>query len=238
MDNARLERLIGGLHIHTTRSSDGEWPLEKCKEVFKKEGYQFLALTEHAEDMNLKKMEEWTAACDALSDPEFLLIPGLEFSMRGGMHILGFGLRKIVPSESIEQLLDEIQAAGGVAVWAHPPPEALNMIFPYVDRLNGMEIWNGRYHGTRRPSLRLLLALGRLRESHPAFHGFGGIDFHEGDQDREISVVVESERSAGAILEALRTGKFHIQKGKVLIPATGALSLGRQIGMALAATFS
>jgi hypothetical protein len=233
VDKDHREQLVGGLHIHSNYSSDAEWSLQKCKTGFQKEGYHFLGLTEHAEDMDDASLEIWTEACHFLSDPDFLLIPGLEFTVGPEIHILGFGLRKKVYGKSIGELIERIQGAGGVAVWAHPLPEAINLIYPHVGSLNGMEIWNGRYHGERAPSLRLLLALEKLREANPLFHGFGGIDFHEGEQDRGISVTVTAQRTASAILEELRAGRFGIQREGLSIPATGALSFKQQLGIAL-----
>jgi hypothetical protein len=232
MDKEDTEQLVGGLHIHSNYSSDAEWSLQKCKTVFQEEGYHFLGLTEHAEDLDDASLALWIEACQLLSDSNFLLIPGLEFSLGPEIHILGFGLQKKVGGKSIGELIKQIRGAGGVAVWAHPLPEAVNMIYPHVGDLNGMEIWNGRYHGERSPSLRLLLALEKLREANPMFHGFGGIDFHEGEQGRGISVRVTAQRTASSILDALRAGRFEIQKGEHSIPATGSLTFKQQLGIA------
>ncbi|HZR45791.1 MAG TPA: hypothetical protein VFA47_03740 [Candidatus Manganitrophaceae bacterium] len=233
MDNRQPQPLIGGLHIHSNYSSDAEWSLQKCKTAFQKEGYHFLGMTEHAEDMDDASLAVWTEACQLLSDSEFLFIPGLEFSLGPEIHILGFGLRRKVSGRSIGELIARIREAGGVAVWAHPLPEAINLIYPHVTELNGMEIWNGRYHGGKSPSLRLLLALEKLREANPMFHGFGGIDFHEGEQERGIAVALRAERTPASILEALRAGRFEIKKGEHSIPADGSLTLKQQLGIAL-----
>lgn len=235
--SAQKERRLGALHIHSAYSSDAEWPLEKCKEVFQKEGYRFIGLTEHIEDLNDRQIAEWNEKCRSLSDAEFLFIPGFEFSFSRGIHLLGFGLRERIAGGSIGEVIDQIDSAGGVAVWAHPTPEALNMIYSYAERLSGMEIWNGRYHGERRPPFRLLSALERVRSLKTNFYGFGGIDFHKEGQDRGISVVVESGGSVPEILEALRNGKFYIRREGMTIPSTGALSLTQQIGMALNVPF-
>ncbi|MBI3802519.1 MAG: hypothetical protein HY282_02000 [Nitrospirae bacterium] len=231
------ERQIGALHIHSTYSADGRWPLERCKEVFQQDGYHFLAMTEHAEGLDREKREAWLSACEALSDRSFVIIPGLEFSVGPGIHLLGFGVTRPLRGPSIAALVDQIHEAGGVAVWAHPSPAALNMIYPCAGTLDGMEIWNGRYHGVQRPSLQLLRGLERLRERHPHFHGFAGIDFHEGDQDRRISVAVASARSGKEILAALRAGQFTIRRDRLAIPATGVLSFRQQVGIALGAPF-
>ncbi len=235
--NPPCERQIGALHIHSSYSHDAEWPLERCKEVFKREGYHFLAMTEHAEGLDPERAAVWLEECDRLSDPACLILPGFEFSVGRQIHLLGFGVRKLLRGRSMEALIDQIHEAGGVAVWAHPVPASLNLIYPAAEALDGMEIWNSRYHKGGGLPLRLLRALEKLRETRPAFHGFAGIDFHKGDQDRRLSVAVESPRSASAILEALRAGQFMIQRGRLRIPATGSLSWRQQIEMALHTNF-
>lgn len=231
------ERQIGALHIHSNASHDGEWPLSRCKAVFKAEGYHFLAMAEHAEGLDEARVAAWLDACDRLSDPDCLILPGFEFSVGRNIHLLGFGVRKLLRGRSIEALIDQIHEAGGVAVWAHPTPAALNLIYPAAERLDGMEIWNTRYHKGVRLPLRLLRVLSQLRESRPAFHGFAGIDFHKGSQDRRLSVAVASSRTTADILEGLRAGRFTIRRGPVSIPATGALSLGEQLRLAFQTSF-
>lgn len=231
------ERQIGALHIHSSASHDAEWPLEQCKTVFKAEGYHFLAMTEHAEGLDSERVAAWLDECDRLSDSDCLLLPGFEFSVGRNIHLLGFGVRKLLRGGSIEALIDQIHEAGGVAVWAHPIPAALNLIYPAAEALDGMEIWNTRYHKGGRLPLRLLRVLERLRETRPTFHGFAGIDFHKGTQDRRLSVAVESPRTAAGLLEGLRAGRFTIERGAVSIPATGSLSLGEQIKFALQTSF-
>jgi hypothetical protein len=233
----RSERQIGALHIHSSASHDAEWPLSRCKTVFKAEGYHFLAMTEHAERLDSERVAAWLEECDRLSDPDCLILPGFEFSVGRNIHLLGFGVRKLLRGGSIEALIDQIHEAGGVAVWAHPIPAALNLIYPAAESLDGMEIWNTRYHKGVRLPLRLLRLLEQLRERCPAFHGFAGIDFHKGGQDRRLSVAVEAPRTAAGILEGLRAGRFTIRRGSVSIPSTGSLSFGEQIKLVLQTSF-
>jgi hypothetical protein len=53
------------------------------------------------------RMEEYVALCDSLSTSRFLVIPGLEFSFKGGViHILGYGIIRRVRAPSMEELVD------------------------------------------------------------------------------------------------------------------------------------
>jgi DNA polymerase (family 10) len=47
----RLEDLRGDLHVHTTLSGDGKSPLEEIVAAAAARGYEYLAITDHAEDL-------------------------------------------------------------------------------------------------------------------------------------------------------------------------------------------
>lgn len=49
----RLESVRGDLHVHTTLSGDGRSPLEDVVEAAAARGYEYLAITDHAEDLAL-----------------------------------------------------------------------------------------------------------------------------------------------------------------------------------------
>ena len=118
----------GVLHVHS-RFSDGEESLERLVEVFQQSGMQFAAVSDHAEVFDDRRMEEYVHLCEALTSNSFLVIPGLEFALKGGtIHILGYGIRKRVRFSSIEGLVDGIHDAGGIAVLAHPPVGSINLI--------------------------------------------------------------------------------------------------------------
>ena len=51
----------------------------------------------------------------------------------------------------MEELVEGIHAQGGIAVLAHPPIGSINMIGAIKAKLDGVEVWNGRYDGTVAP---------------------------------------------------------------------------------------
>src|SRR5712691_2072798 len=118
----------GVLHVHSV-FSDGEESLERLVETFKQAGMSFAAVSDHAEVFDEERMRQYAALCESLSSARFLVIPGLEFALKGGsIHILGYGIRTRVRFVHMEELVDGIHDAGGIAVLAHPPFGSINMI--------------------------------------------------------------------------------------------------------------
>jgi len=109
----------GVLHVHST-FSDGDEPLERVVETFKDGGMDFIAVSDHAEVFDEGRMREYVALCASLSSAEFLVVPGLEFALKGGsIHVLGYGISERVRASSIEELVDGIHRAGASAFGKH-----------------------------------------------------------------------------------------------------------------------
>src|SRR3954468_4832245 len=89
--NARSRRsgmVKGVLHLHS-RHSDGELTLAELRETFLAAGCRFACITDHADAFDAGRLDAYVRDCETYSDASFLFIPGLEFSCRDRMHILG-----------------------------------------------------------------------------------------------------------------------------------------------------
>ena len=71
----------GNLHLHTT-NSDGTYTPEEICIVYKNEGYNFIAITDHGKVTSVKK-----------NFPSFLVIKGAELD-NGNFHVVALGLKK------------------------------------------------------------------------------------------------------------------------------------------------
>ena len=132
-DDFRLQRV--NLHIHTNHS-DGEGDFDSLIEQAQIRGYNYISITDHN---TMQGYEESKLA----NSP--ILIPGVEFDVWCGyvfMHLLAYGIDKnnkklqtffaknkkdatnVIPrlfsKRKIEELIDTIHKAGGIAVLAHP----------------------------------------------------------------------------------------------------------------------
>jgi len=225
----------GVLHVHSI-FSDGEERLERIVQTFSDAGMNFIAVSDHAEVFDEQRMQEYVAVCDALSSANFLVIPGLEFALKGGsIHILGYGITRRVRAPNMDQLVDGIHEAGGIAVLAHPPRGSINMVSTITGKLDGVEIWNSRYDGTLTPRAGSIQLLRRIRSSNLNAAAFCGVDLHQIAQARKpIYVDVKTESLARReIIHALRAGSFTLRGGNLVIPASGKLTFAQELSIAV-----
>jgi predicted metal-dependent phosphoesterase TrpH len=226
--------LKGVLHVHSV-FSDGEESLERVVELIKLSGMQFTAVSDHAEVFDAERMKKYVGLCAALSDARFLVIPGLEFSLHGGnIHILGYGITRRVRFSNMEQLVDGIHAEGGIAVLAHPPAGATNLIGSIKAKLDGIEIWNGRYDGLHVPRASSIQLLRAVRSVNVKASAYGGVDLHKtGQAEKPIAVEVHTdELNRDAIITALASGRFNLRRGRLEVPASGNLSFMQEVSIA------
>jgi hypothetical protein len=135
----------------------------------------------------------------------------------------------------MEQLVDGIHEAGGIAVLAHPPAGSINMIAAIKGKLDGIEVWNGRYDGTVTPRAQSFQLLRRIRMSNVKTLAYCGIDLHKLAQVRKpLYVKVETNQlNRDGIINALRCGDFTLHGGNVVIPSSGNLSFLQELSIAV-----
>jgi predicted metal-dependent phosphoesterase TrpH len=226
--------LKGVLHVHS-HFSDGEESLENVVETLKRAGMQFVAVSDHAEVFNDDRVAEYVSLCAALSSSEFLVIPGLEFALQGGyIHILGYGINQRIRFKAMDELVDGIHAAGGIAVLAHPPVGCTNMIGSIKTKLDGVEVWNIRYDGVHAPRAESFQLLRRLRTVNTDIAAFCGVDLHEAAQaERPVYVEVNAAMDGHSVIDALRTRPFFLRGGTHTIPSTGDLTFIQELSIAV-----
>jgi len=135
----------------------------------------------------------------------------------------------------MDQLVDGIHEGGGIAVLAHPPAGSTNMIGPIKAKLDGIEVWNGRYDGTHAPRADSFQLLRRIRAVNAKAAAYGGIDLHKTDQARKpIYLEVEAARlERDAIISALLAGQFAVRGNNMVIPSTGNLTFVQELSIAV-----
>ena len=225
----------GVLHVHSV-FSDGEESLDRLVETLRQAGMSFAAVSDHAEGFDDRQMEDYVRICGALSTESFVVIPGLEFALYGGeLHILGYGITRRIRFVGMEDLVDRIHDSGGIAVLAHPPLGSINMIGPIRGKLDGIEVWNGPYDGPRAPRAGSFQLLRRIRMRNAKAAAYCGVDLHKIGQIRKaVYAEVEVERlETGAILAALRAGRFTLHGSNMSIPSTGKLSFVQELSIAV-----
>ena len=225
----------GVLHVHSV-FSDGDESLDRLVEHFRLAGMSFAAVSDHAEVFDDRRIKDYFQTCEALSTESFVVIPGFEFALHGGeIHILGYGITRKVRFKSVEELVDGIHEAGGIAVLAHPPIGSINILGPIRRKLDGVEVWNGRYDGTHAPRADSFQLLRAVRALNPRAAAYCGIDLHKiGQLRKPVYVGVEAEwLSRDAIVNALRAGKFKLHGSNICIPSNGNLTFVQELSIAV-----
>jgi PHP domain len=225
----------GVFHVHSV-FSDGEESLERLVEIFLQSGMSFAAVSDHAEVFDEIRMEEYLRVCKSLSDSRFLVIPGLEFALHGGnIHILGYGITRRVRFGSMEQLVDGIHEQGGLAVLAHPPAGSINIIGSIIAKIDGIEVWNGRYDGVHAPRADSFQLLRRVRRQNLKTAAYCGVDLHKLSQTRKLlyANVDAAMLTRSDIVTALQAGRFTFHGGNIAIPSSGDLTFLQELSIAV-----
>lgn len=215
VDKAGCRWYKGNLHTHTTRS-DGRKTPDDVIALYRKSGYDFLALTDH-----------WVVS-ETAQEQGMLLLGGCEYDVgtnagEGIYHIVGIGMEngrppalQKSPGLTPQQIIDAIREAGGMAILAHPAWSLNNAVDCMAFRgLAGVEIynsvsgppWNARpYAGD---FVDMAAARGCL------FSCFGADDahFYEGEETRTCIWVKAEELTPAALMNATEKGDFYASQG-------------------------
>lgn len=214
----------GIIHAHSTYS-DGEYTLSELREVLAASGCSFVCMTDHAEFFDVDKLRAYVEECDALSDDEFLFIPGLEYNCERRMHVLGYGVTTLVNTDDPQQVIAQIKKEGGVSVIAHPMDSAFAWIESFDELPRGIETWNSKYDGRYAPRPHTFLLLQRLQQRESKMTAYYGVDFHWKSQFRQLYTKVEcSELRRAEILQALACGSYIGTKGSLELPSSGQIA--------------
>src|SRR5438552_10254437 len=132
------------LHNHTRYSPDSRVDPAALVELARKIRLAGIAITDHNSVGGI-------AAADQVAGRDFLVIPAIEVSTKSG-HVLGYGIREIVPRDlSVSETAERIVALGGVPVAAHPfrfwsglgPAAVAETTFPAYETCNGRTLRRG-----------------------------------------------------------------------------------------------
>jgi hypothetical protein len=198
----------GIIHVHSDYSHDGCDTLERLGEVSHERGIGFVGLTDHAEDFNQARYQEYQARCREYAGKGTRLVAGLEFRFAGfpGLHLLALDLREWIEPANPGEFMAMTRGRAGFTIVAHPvlpdyviPPDVLAGI-------DAIEVWNAAYNTRYFPDFRAIRLLHRARKQRPALVGTAGLDQHDCRNDRETRVILDRE-SDDPIAE-LRAGRF------------------------------
>ncbi|MBZ0271047.1 ATP-grasp domain-containing protein [bacterium] len=217
--------LTGMVHGHTNFSYDGELRPDRLALHLDRQGLRFAAISEHENSVTGESFRELQAACETISRGDFVMIPGIEFATPRRTHILGLGVSEFFDEHDPARIVKGIRERGGVAVLAHPDVGEFERDPEFLRNLDGVELWNSVHDGPFVPSYKNALALREIRQVNPDVLVFGGLDFHKPGHYRGARLrVFAAANRPGAILDALRDGRFETRGRMFSIAARGYVS--------------
>jgi predicted metal-dependent phosphoesterase TrpH len=211
----------GIIHVHSNYSYDGKHSIDEIAAFARQRSYAFVGMSEHSDTLDSDKVKRMRDECRRASTPDCLIIPGIEFTCLGNLHLIGLGVQDYDSSKDPLFINDFIQEQGGVAIIAHPKRYHYQISQVLLTAVNGVEIWNAGYDGRFVPNDHSITLLKRARERHESLLAFGGQDLHTiNHKQAEVSLSVCCERLVpGLILDAIRDGNFVISNGYVSVGA-------------------
>ena len=202
----------GNLHTHTT-NSDGKKTPEETIELYKENGYDFLALTDH-----------WKVSATEMRDG-ILLLSGCEYdwspNVRDGVyHIVAVGMKEtpeITRENTPVQGIEQIHAAGGLAILAHPAwslntPAQIKAI-PGIDATEIYNSVSGLPRNCRPYSGAVLDMLAAEGYCLPLVASDDTHFYIKEDTCRSYTMVQADACTPETITAALREGKFYATQG-------------------------
>lgn len=208
IDNNGNKWYKGNLHTHTKRS-DGRMPPDETIELYKNNGYDFIALTDH-----------WIISETISGD--ILQIAGCEYDtgsnvIDGIYHIVALGINSDIglprtdSKPPAQYIIDKINANGGIAILAHPA-WSMNTAAD-IAKFNGLtatEIFNSVADMPRNLRGDSGIIIDRLAADGTIINCVASDDthFYDVDQCRSFIWMKADELTQDSILNAVRNGDF------------------------------
>ena len=188
------------LHIHSLYSPDGHMEVKQIVALAKKLGLGGVAVTDHNVFEAYKKYPD-------LKDSGILMVPAMEVSSAVG-HILAYGIKFPIPKDlTVEDTIDRIKAAGGLAVASHPYRKVTGMGEQNVlrGRFRYLEGFNGR---TRPEANKKAVVLAKRIGASIT----GGSDAHFPEElGTAVTILPDNVSSVEELLEAMFKGLTHAE---------------------------
>lgn len=195
----------GNIHAHTTES-DGRLSAEQMCDVYRKAGYDFVAITDH----------NTLTDTGPFSSSDFITIPGVEIGKRPD-HVVHIGAESLNSGSDLAGILRSLRGEPGLAIVAHP--HWSNMSWDRIASVSdyiGIEIYNysvdvnrGRGHSVELWDM--------LLESGRRVWGFAVDDSHYREDRPNCCggwiVVAADALTEESILGAIERGAFFSSQG-------------------------
>lgn len=181
------------LHVHTQYSYDGLITPKELIYYAKKRGLDGVAITDH---------DTIEGALKILKETSFLIIPGIEISSLKG-HIIGLNICEPVQRGlSVEETVDRIHEAGGIAVACHPTTLFKNSLKKHMNaKFDAVEVINASAF-----PFKYSVKCNKEFAKNLGVAQVAGSDAHYGPEIGYAYTIVDAEPEIASIIEALTKG--------------------------------
>jgi hypothetical protein len=224
----------GIVHVHSDYSHDGHDTLEELQAFASKRGIAFVGLTEHAEDFDAARFDQYREHCVRASGDGVRLIPGLEFRFEGfpGLHLLALGVEAWIEPRTPQEFVALASGVSGFSIVAHPRLARYRVPAEVAAAIDSIEVWNAGYDTRYLPDPEAIRLLRELQGTNPRLVGIAGLDQHDARNDRETRVVLDAPSTDP--LGELRAGRFKNVGRTMRFGARAAWSRWRLMGLVAA----
>jgi predicted metal-dependent phosphoesterase TrpH len=187
------------LHIHSSYSRDASASPKEVLRYARKIGLDGIAITDHNEVQGSKE------ALALAKEAGVLLIRGVEVSAQEG-HVLAYGVADPIPKGlRVQETIERIRSAGGIAVAAHPKrfPSGMGLEAARSGKFDAIEVLNG---GSSARSNRLARKVAEEISSPLT----AGSDAHELDQVGKCYTMMDGASSEEDVLASISKGLSNV----------------------------
>ncbi|MCS7096357.1 MAG: CehA/McbA family metallohydrolase [Candidatus Bathyarchaeota archaeon] len=181
------------LHVHTYYSYDALITPKDLVLYARLSGLHGVAITDH---------NRIDGAVKLARESNFLIIPGMEVSSKGG-HIIGLNIQEPIPKGlDVNETIDRIHDAGGIAIACHPGALLKSSFNKSVSKcFDAVEVINASAFPFKRAVKR-----GQEIVKQLGLPQVGGSDAHYGPEIGSAYTTVEAEPNLESIVGAIEHG--------------------------------
>lgn len=200
----------GNLHTHT-KLSDGRRTPEEAVELYRQNGYDFIAITDHNKTYPNREMGDFT------------VLGGIELDWTDAeknktFHVIGFGLENAiekVPGELPWDIQKRIVENGGLAMLGHPLWSMMDVSDLWeMDHCFATEIYSGVSEGySGRGDSSAYVDAAAARGCCKMLAGVDDVHFYDRDFMHAWVMVQADSLKREDLMQALREGRFYASQG-------------------------
>jgi len=221
--NVKPKWIKGHLHVHTYHS-DGKNTLDEMVKESRRQGLDFIALTDHNTISGHKDIKKYK---------DFCVLSGMEFTTLKG-HATALGIKEYIDwrtndNRNMNDIVSEVHRLGGIFAVAHPfvlgGVICAGCKWNYTEeecdytKVDLLEIWSGSWTELGIPNKLAIRLWDRLLNRGLHIVGISGKDWHDksnNPKDCGINYILVNEFSENAILSSLSAGRVFLSSGPII----------------------